>query len=399
MSNKRETSKQRLFTALRGGRPAALPAAPAYLVLFLADLERQWYVEQYRLRLRGCTRYSINHAEDTRLRAEAIYHSYGIFKTRPDWMEVHRGSSRAWSERTEIVARDGFPYYHDLECGVLTPMHSSPLPRGDRGQASPSSTSDIWDSSSALRDRLDIDERLPLVTAQELLARGDLDLPRQVVADCGDETFISTVLDTPFADAYDLLGFQGLMLMQHDRPALLHHLLQRQLVASQEVMVAWAATGIHGVWVEEVFTGADMISARSYDEFVFNYNQPYFRKMSELGLLPIHYVCGDAIPRVERIVQLDIAAVAVEESKKNFRLEIEELVRRVDGRVAVLGNIDAVRFGLGASLDEMAAEVRRQAHIGSRARGFVVSTGSPFPLDANPRLIDTMVATAHGLVA
>jgi len=57
-----------------------------------------------------------------------------------------------------------------------------------------------------------------------------------------------------------------------------------------------------------------------------------------------------------------------------------------------------VQFGLHASLEEMTAEVKRQAQIGARARGFVVSTGSPFPLDTNPRLIDTLVATAHSVM-
>jgi uroporphyrinogen-III decarboxylase len=46
-------------------------------------------------------------------------------------------------------------------------------------------------------------------------------------------------------------------------------------------------------------------------------------------------------------------------------------------------------------MEEMAAEVKRQIRIGAQAKGFVVSTGSPFPLDTNPRLIDTLVATAH----
>jgi hypothetical protein len=46
-------------------------------------------------------------------------------------------------------------------------------------------------------------------------------------------------------------------------------------------------------------------------------------------------------------------------------------------------------------MEEMAAEVKRQIHSGARAKGFVVSTGSPFPLDTNLRLIDTLVATAH----
>jgi hypothetical protein len=390
--------KERMLQALRGEKPDVLPAAPAYPSLFLADFERAYYVEQYRRRLRGVSRHAVDHDEDTLFRARALYQSYGIFKARPDWIEVSPGASRAWAKRTEIVQQDGVLSYHDCESGISVPMAKAPMPYGDaRLEAESSSLTDLWDTAQEVRDEAGIDARLPILTAEELLARGDFDLPRLVVADCGDEFFISTVLDTPFSDAYDLLGFQGLMLIQHDRPALFHHLLQRELARSQEVMGAWAGAGVHGVYVEEIFTGADLISPRSYDEFVFAYNQPYFRHMRSLGLLPIHYVCGDVVPRLERIASLDIAAVAVEESKKNFTIEIEEVVDRVAGRAALFGNVDAVRFGLQATMDEMAAEVKRQARIGARARGFVVSTGSPFPLDTNPRLIDTLVATAHSI--
>jgi uroporphyrinogen-III decarboxylase len=377
--------KERMLRALRGEAPDVLPAAPAYLILFLADFERGYYAEQVRRRLRGRSSLHIDHDEDTCIRAEAFLHAYGVFKSHPDWLEVRAGPSRAWSERTDIVTVDGNLLYEDRLTGEQTPI------------LAPRSLTDVWDISSELRDAADVDARLPIVPAEDLLASGSFDLPRQIAAEYGDKYLITTILDTPFSDAYDLLGFQGLMLTQHDRPALLHHLLRRKLAQSQEVMAAWAATGAHAVYVEETFTGADLISPRSYDRFVFAYNQPYFRHMRSLGLLPIHYVCGDVVPRLDRICEYDIAAVAVEESKKSFTIDLEEVVKRVDGRAAVLGNIDAVRFGLQAGLDEMAAEVRRQARIGQRARGFIASTGSPFPLDTNPRLIDTLVTAAHSI--
>ena len=78
-----------------------------------------------------------------------------------------------------------------------------------------------------------------------------------------------------------------------------------------------------------------------------------------------------------------------------LKIEIAEVIERVAGRVAVFGNMDAVRFGLHAAPEEVAAEVERQAGIGAQAKGFVVSTGSPFPLDTNPRVIDTLIAAAH----
>lgn len=392
-------SKQRLFRALLGESSEGVPAVPAYLSLFLADFERAYYIEQYRRRMRGIDRYPVDHGEDTRFRAEALYQAYGIFKARPDWIEVSRGASRAWAERTEIVVHQGVLYYTDKVSGQQVPMHQAPLPGGEASLTEMDlAEGDLWDISAQFQSLADVDARLPLLTPVELLARGDFELARKVVADYGDRFFISTILDTPFSDAYDLLGFQGLMLAQHDKPELLHYLLQRKLAQTQAVMGAWATTGIHGVYVQEAFSGADMISARSYDEFVFTYNQPYFRHMTGLGLRPIHYVCGNVVPRLERLAQLDIAAVAVEESKKNFRIELEEVVERVAGRVAVFGNIDAVRFGGQASLASMAAEVRRQAAIGSRARGFIASTGSPFPLDTNPRLVDVLVETAHQVI-
>jgi hypothetical protein len=388
-----------MLRALTGQKPDVLPAAPAYLSLFLEDLERSAYIEQYRRRLRGRSVGPVDHDEDTLFRAKALYHSYSVFQVRPDWIELHRGASRAWAARTQIVDEGGILYYQDRSSGARQAMHEVPIPCGEAALAPANAAlQDLWDGSSQFRGPEDVDARLPIIATDELLARGDFDLPRQVVADCGGHYFLTTILDTPFSDAYDLLGFQGLMLIQHDRPELLHHLLERDLAQAEQVMAAWAAVGIHGVYVQEVFTGADVISPRSYDRFVFAHNRPYFEKMSALGLLPIHYVCGDVIPRLERMCQYRVAAIAVEESKKAFTIEIADVVQRVAGRVAVLGNVDAVRFGLHATMEEMAAEVQRQARIGAAAKGFVVSTGSPFPLDTDPRLVDTLVATAHAVV-
>lgn len=393
------TSKERMVRALTGQKPDVLPAAPAYPGLFLADFERAFYIEQYRLRLHqaGCDRYAVDHDEDTRFRARAIFDAYGIFKVRPDWLEVYRGPSKLWAERTEIVLHENELYYHDRQSGRQVAMEQARLPSGDEVSEVNRSETDIWDQSGEIGGTEDADQIIPIRSAAELLDSGEMDLHRQIVADYGDRYFVTSILDTPFSYVSDYFGFYGLMTSLHDRPKLLHYMLQRQLAQTQEVMAALASTGLHGVYVQEVFTGADLISPKAYDEFVWAYNQAYFKHMRGLGLLPIHYVCGDVIPRLDQMARCDVAAIAVEESKKNFSIEIEDVVNRVGDRVAVLGNIDAIRFGLNATRDEMAAEVKRQAEFGTRAKGFVVSTGSPFPLDTNPRLLDTLVATAHSL--
>jgi hypothetical protein len=47
--------------------------------------------------------------------------------------------------------------------------------------------------------------------------------------------------------------------------------------------------------------GADLLSPNTYVEFVRDYNETYFKRVRELGLLSIHYVGGDAMPRLEHM--------------------------------------------------------------------------------------------------
>ena len=47
------TPNERMVRALSGQKTDVLPAVPAYLSLFLADVERAYYVEQYRRCLQG----------------------------------------------------------------------------------------------------------------------------------------------------------------------------------------------------------------------------------------------------------------------------------------------------------------------------------------------------------
>jgi hypothetical protein len=388
------TPKDRMLKALAGKACDELAAAPIYLSLFLEDFERAYYIETYRHRMRGLAVYAVDHVEDTRFRAEALYQSYGIFKTRPDYMDLRQGPTRAWAERTEIVLKQGILYYRDRETGAKTAMDGVPLPCGDSEQQ-PDAHADLWDDLSMVMDEDEVHRQLPVFDAGTLLKRGDFDLPRQVVADYGDRYYLSTIVSTPYMASYSLLGFQGLMLIQHDFPHLFHVILRRKVAQLKPVIDAWAAIGIHGIFAEEVWSGADVISLESYEDFVFPYNQDLFHHVSAAGLHTIHYVCGDVMPRVQRIAELDVSAIAVEESKKNFRIDIENVVERIGARTAVFGNIDAVKYGIQAAADEITAEVQRQVRAGLRAKGFVVSTGSPFPLDTNPRRIDTLVEAAH----
>ncbi len=379
-----------------GETPDVAPAAPSYIALFRADAEKRFYVEQYRERMQGATRYSPDHDEDVEFRANAIYKTYEMFCEMPDCIEVGPGPARAWAERFDILSDDSRMWYLDTVTGDRHDMMEASLPSGRDylyGGAF-SSEADVWDRSGLIQRREVIDKIVRLVPLEELEEQGVFDLPKKIVREKGDTYFIIVYDGTPYTAAY-VLGFQGLMLAFYDNPDNLKHYINRVLEQRKPILRGFAEAGYDGIYAEEIFSGADIIAPDLFDEFVFPYNAEYFRLTRELGLLTAYYICGDPIPLLPRIGELDCDAVCCEESKKNFVLEIDEIVEKVGHDKCVFGNVDAPLFGVHAGKEQIETEVRRQVEAGKKAKGFVVSTGSPYPLNSPTTNIDALTAAAH----
>lgn len=105
----------------------------------------------------------------------------------------------------------------------------------------------------------------------------------------------------------------------------------------------------------------------------------------------------------DRILSLGADALALEESKKGFSIDVEEVVDRVGGRMCVLGNLDAITLLDRGSDAELEREIGRQLRAGRRNDGrFIMSIGSPVtpgkPLERVRRYLDIahQLGSAHG---
>lgn len=71
-------------------------------------------------------------------------------------------------------------------------------------------------------------------------------------------------------------------------------------------------------------------------------------------------------------------ALALEESKKGFVIDIEEIVEKVNGRCTVLGNLDAMDLLKNGTEEQLRAEIVRQIAAGRRNKSrFMMSIDSP----------------------
>jgi uroporphyrinogen-III decarboxylase len=401
-------SNERLKRAI-AGQPTDMPAvAPAYLSLYLDAQTQRLYRAAYERKLSAQTAVpasgavSIDYAEDARLRANAILGAYESLGEQPDWIHTHPAETREWAERGEMRFSEGRWLYVDKETGETQEM-------GEAGRLWLSTANrymyrvrtadtDLWDESAGLRARADVDALLPIRSAEELEAQGAFEVTRILAERVGDRLPISCIAPTPFWSTYGLLGFQGMMVMMREEPEIFSYLMERRGRQRMEMLKGLARAGVQCVWLEECLSSADLISPRDYERFASATAGPYIAEAKRLGLTVILYYCGDVIPRLPWLKRLGMDALAVEESKKGFSVDIAEVIAAVGDTCCVFGNVDAVRVMCEGSKETIRDEVNRQLGLGRRARGFVLCQGSPFTLDTPPDKVGWFVKCArrHG---
>jgi len=180
----------------------------------------------------------------------------------------------------------------------------------------------------------------------------------------------------PLWKTYGLWGFEGMMLLVATRPELVRHACERYLAIALRNVHEAAEHGARGIWIEDCLT--DMISPQAFATL----NVPFIRRLIEeirsAGMKSIYYFCGNTAGKWDLIMSLGMDALALEESKKSFYNDIEEIVERVRGQCVVLGNLDALSVLQNGSEPQLKAQIRRQIAAGRRnGSRFILSLGSP----------------------
>lgn len=212
-----------------------------------------------------------------------------------------------------------------------------------------------------------------------------------LIREFGEDLWPCRHVSGPLWKTYDLWGFEGMMMRIAARPDLVRHACERYLqIALRNVREA-AGHGAAGIWIEDCLT--DMIHPEAFAAL----NVPYLRRLVDeiraAGMKSIYYFGGNPAGKWDLIRSLDIDAIALEEGKKDFRNDIDEIVEQAKGRFVVLGNLDAVGVLQNGSEEQLREAIERQVAAGRRCRSrFLLSLGSPVtpqtPLERVRRFCD-----------
>jgi len=209
------------------------------------------------------------------------------------------------------------------------------------------------------------------------LAPGEEELPALMMAsDFGRTHFAYYSVGGPIWSILGLMGYEQALAYLATDPEPLVAAARRVLANVLERVKAAAAAGCHGVWIEDCMT--DMIGPERFAAYNLPLLQELVQGLRDAGLYSVYYFCGNPWPYLDLLTATGADALSLEESKKGFAIDIEDVVARTRGRIAVLGNLDAIGVLEQGSRAELRREVGRQLAAGRRNHGrFLMSIGSP----------------------
>jgi uroporphyrinogen decarboxylase len=173
--------------------------------------------------------------------------------------------------------------------------------------------------------------------------------------------------------------------MMYGAPELWHTLLDRLAHISGRFLELQIASGAQVVQLFDSWAGA--LSRRDYVEFV----QPHSRTaLSYASAVPrIHFGVGTG-ELLEEIGAAGASCVGVD-----FRVELDDAVRRVGAQYAVQGNLDpALLFAPWSVIEQ---RVRAIVKAGRSARGHVFNLGHGVMPETDPSVLTRIVELVHSL--
>ena len=352
-------SKQRVLATLEGKPVDRMPVAALYSQLYhqdhFAELTGlpQW--DQFRWQHASPE----EHLEILRrIQASAPF----------ELLQPQHAPSREARERVEFVVRDGVPYRHDKRTDTWESLLTV---SGHARDYQANETQQVF-------DRKDIDALVPVRRAEDLIASGMNDYTQAIAGAFGQDHFILSggVIGTIYSSgAY--VGQTNLFAMLIEQADLVDYLCHRILEHNIEMIRALAAAGGDGIYIDDATATCDMISVAHYERFSLPYMSEMVREIHRLGQKAIVIYFGGVADRLEQLASIGADGLSIETSMKGFTNDIEEIARRIGGRVSLFANIDPLGVIEEATDEGLAAEIERQVAAGRQARGFFVSPASP----------------------
>ncbi len=210
----------------------------------------------------------------------------------------------------------------------------------------------------------------------KLLQNDIYKLPNRIISSWGKTLFPIRDIPGPLWHCFVLWGFEKTMMWLIEKPEMIHYACKKFTEYALDLVILAKKIGTSGIWIVDCMT--DMISPEHFKMFNTKYLRQITAEINSHNMYSIHNFCGNPKGKWDLLISSGANGLALEESKKNFKINIEEVVKIVNKRITIFGNLDAINILANGSKDNLSLEIRRQIEAGRKnGNRFIMSIGSP----------------------
>jgi len=292
-----------------------------------------------------------------------------FLKTLPfDWFSPFRAKAREKRGDYQVLEEDNKVYLLDKSRDSKDLVHNGSI----HVVPPPNKTRKVYDKD-------DIKREVEIVSARELISRGELEYIKLAVEKYGGDKYLVSVIPGIFAECYEYVGIENLFILLYEEPDLIKHLSDRLLEQYLERIKALSQVGVDGIFIEECLNTEDLISRDFFAEFSVPVTRKMVSETQKLGLDAILAYFGGVQDRLQEISEMHPDGLLVETTMKNFVNDLDFIARNIDQEITLFGNIDPYKVLEIGSHELLREVIADQARIGRELMqgNFVISTGSP----------------------
>ena len=155
--------------------------------------------------------------------------------------------------------------------------------------------------------------------------------------------------------------------------------------------------GAHGYSQSFSYLCADMVSPVMYKKLLFPIQCGFYREVEKIGLFPVICTWGSITPIIKYIRETGIRGLMIEESRKSFTNDVEEIKKEAGNEIGLFGNVSGEKTLLHGSVPDVRDEVLGQIEKAGLDGGFISSSGTPIAFGTPVENVKALIDTAKSL--
>ena len=370
--------KQRLLTALNGGRPDRLPVTthhvmPYFLKQTMGGIDNEAFFAEFGL---DPIVWIVPH------RADASRGDYlNPDQEEPGFLASEQIENDTWKIRKKTIAQDAYD----------TTRYFFDTPKGTLSMVLQSDEQTSWVSEHVIKENKDIDLIGEFIT-QPLC---DVSAVNEVAEAWSQRGLVRghiccfDIFGQPgcWQDACCLVGTERLIVATFDDPPWVHTLL----TILKERKLAFVRSLEEAQYDILELGGGDasttVISPRLFREFVAPYDVELIKAAHKAGQRISYHTCGGMMPILEDIADMQPDAMETfTPVGMGGDVDLAEAKRRIGDKVCMIGGFDQFHFFMGCTAEDTKNEVRRCFEAAGPDGGYILSPSDHF-FEAEPELI------------